>query len=279
MAIELATQFLGAVDELFSTESRKSLLTNQDYSWSGAHSIKVYSVSTAPMNDYGRNGPEDGNWSRYGEVKDLDATTQEMPLRMDRSFTFAVDRLDTDETKSALQAASALARQLREVTIPEVDRYVYAEMCDNAGQKPDAVTLNETNIYETIIGNNKLLDDAEVPETGRVLLVTPDSYLLLKKDRNIILESDVGNDLRLRGVIALLDGLMVIKVPATRLPEAFGFMIAHPIATVAPVKLESYKIHDNPPGISGALVEGRIAYDAHILNNKKMAVLYQAIEE
>ena len=105
MAIELATQFLSAVDELFSTESRKSLLTNQDYSWSGAHSIKVYSVSTAQMNDYGRNGPDDGNWSRYGEIKDLNATTQEMPLRMDRSFTFAVDRLDTDETKSALQAA------------------------------------------------------------------------------------------------------------------------------------------------------------------------------
>jgi len=275
MPIELATQFQSAVDELFTTESRKSLLTNQNYSWSGAHNIKVYSVTTAPMNDYGRNGPEEGNWSRYGEINDLSATTQEMPLRKDRSFTFAVDRLDTDETKQALQAASALARQLREVVVPEVDRYVYVEMCDEAGQLPEPVELTPENIYEIIVDNNKLLDDAEVPETQRVLLVTPDSYLLMKKSKDIIMETDITAEMRLKGVIAMLDGLTVIKVPATRLPDDFGFMIAHPIATVAPTKLESYKIHDNPPGISGALVEGRIAYDAHILNNKKNAILYQ----
>jgi len=53
-------------------------------------------------------------------------------------------------------------------------------------------------------------------------------------------------------------------------------MIAHPVATVAPVKLEDYTIHENPPGISGSLVEGRINYDAFILENKSGAVLYQA---
>lgn len=275
MPIELATQFQSAVDELFTTESKKSLLTNTNYSWSGAHSIKVYSVSTAPMNDYGRNGPAEGNWSRYGEINDLDATTQELPLRKDRSFTFAVDTLDQDETKHALQGASALARQLREVTVPEVDRYVYTEMCKNAGQVPAAVKLSATNIYESIINGNKLLDDAEVPEIHRVLVVTPDSYLLMKKSRDIVLETDITAQMLIKGVIALLDGLTVIKIPSTRLPNDFGFMIVHPIATVAPTKLESYKIHDNPPGINGSLVEGRVTYDAYVLTNKRNAIFYQ----
>ena len=276
MPIELAVRFLPYVDELFATESKKALLTNEDFSWAGAHTIKVYSVSTANMNDYGRSGPTGGNWSRYGEVEGLDATTQEMALRKDRSFTFAIDRLDTDETVSQLQAATALARQLREIVVPEVDSHVYAEMCDNAGQKPAAKALTATNIYDVIVSNNKLLDDAEVPEVGRVLLVTPDTYLLMKKSKDIIMETDIAQEMRLRGVVAMLDGLTVIKVPATRLPAEFGFMLAHPVATVAPVKLEDYKIHDNPPGISGALVEGRINYDAFILNNKAKAVLYQA---
>ena len=69
MAIELVTQYLPYVDELFSTESKKSLLTNQDFSWTGAHTIKVYKITTAQMGDYGRSGPESGNWSRYGEVQ------------------------------------------------------------------------------------------------------------------------------------------------------------------------------------------------------------------
>lgn len=129
MAIDLITQYQSLVDEKFTTESKKSLVTNNDYSWTGAHSIKVYKVTTAGMNDYARNG----GYNRYGQVQDLDATTQELTLRKDRSFTFAIDKLDSDETGLVLQAGSALERQMREVIIPEVDQYTYGVMCDNAG--------------------------------------------------------------------------------------------------------------------------------------------------
>ena len=277
MAIDLVTQYLPYVDELFSTESKKSLLTNQDLSWTGAHTIKVYKVTTAGMNDYGRSGPSEGNWSRYGQVQGLDATTEEFTLKKDRSFTFAIDKLDKDETGGTLAAASALARQVREVVIPEVDTYVYGVMAAGAGQKPAAVALTADNIYTEIIKANNALDNEEVPETGRIIVVTPDVYLLMKQCKDIVMETDIGNDLRLRGVISNLDGANVIKVPKKSLPADFGFMIAHPVATVAPTKLEDYKTHQDPPGISGELVEGRICYDAFILENKAKAIYYQTM--
>ena len=276
MAINLVTTFKPLVDEKFTTASKKSLLTNTDYDWTGAHSIKVYKISTSAMNDYGRTGPAQGDWSRYGAVASLDAVTEEMTLKKDRSFTFAIDKLDTDETAQQLQAASALERQLREVVIPEVDSYTYGIMCANAGTKPAAKALTATNIYVEILAGSEALDNAEAPETGRVLVVTPATYALMKKCKDITMETDVGNDLRLKGVIAMLDGMTVQKIPANRLPAGFGFMIAHPCATVAPTKLEDYKIHDNPPGISGSLVEGRICYDAFTLDNKVKAIYYQA---
>ena len=83
--------------------------------------------------------------------------------------------------------------------------------------------------------------------------------------------------MRIKGVISNLDGLIVLKVPAARLPEKFGFLITHPCATVAPLKLESYKVHQDPPGISGSLVEGRVVYDAFVLDNKKKAIYYQEV--
>ena len=276
MAIDLVTQYLPYVDELFSTESKKSLLTNQDLSWTGAHTIKVYKVTTASMNDYGRTGPKSGEWSRYGKVQGLDATTEEFTLKNDRSFTFAIDKLDKEETSDQLAAASALARQVREVVIPEVDTYVYGIMTANSGHKPAAVALTPDNIYTEIIKASNALDNSEVPETGRVLLVTPDTYLLMKQCKDITMETDIGNDMRLKGVIANLDGAVVIKIPSKRLPEGFGFMLAHPVATVAPTKLEDYKTHQDPPGISGELVEGRICYDAFVLENKIEAIYYQA---
>lgn len=276
MAINLVTTFKPLVDEKFTTASKKSLLTNTDFDWTGAHTVKVYKISTSAMNDYGRTGPAQGNWSRYGAVASLDAVTEEFTLKKDRSFTFAIDKLDTDETAQQLQAASALERQLREVVIPEVDAYTYGVMCANAGTVPAAKALTATNIYAEILAGSEALDNAEVPETGRVLVVTPATYALMKKCKDITMETDIGNDLRLKGVIGILDGMTVQKIPANRLPAGFGFMIAHPCATVAPTKLEDYTIHDNPPGISGALVEGRICYDAFTLDNKVKAIYYQA---
>lgn len=275
MAIELVTEFEPLVDEKFATESKKSLLTNNDFDWTGAHSINVYKVTTSPMNDYDRNAQTE-NWSRFGPIGGLDAVTEEMILKKDRSFTFAIDKLDTDETAGQLAAASALERQMREVVIPEVDAYTYSVMCENAGIKPEAIDLSAHNIFLEILKANTALDNAEVPESGRYLVVTPATYHLIKTNGDAYLASDVAENMRLRGVVGVLDGCTIIKVPANRLPADFGFMIAHPVATVAPTKLEDYRVHTDPPGISGSLVEGRICYDAFVLDNKKMAIYYQA---
>lgn len=273
--VDLVTKFLPYVDEMFATESKLSLLTNKDYDWTGAHSVKVYKVTTSAMNNYDRGGTGT-NPSRFGLIAGLDATTEEMILSKDRSFTFALDKLDTDETAQQMAAASALARQEREIVIPEVDSYVYNVMCTNAGSKPTAVALTATNIYSEILAASQALDDAQAPDSGRVLLVSPATYVLMKQCAEIAMQSDIGNDLRLKGVIGMLDGATVVKVPSSRLPANFGFLMAHPVATVSPVKLTDYRIHQDPPGISGALVEGRICYDAFVLDNKKMALYYQA---
>lgn len=280
MAINLTTKFESYVDEVFTSDSKKSLLTNNDFDWTGAHTVKVYKISTGKMNDYDRAGTGTGAaGSRYGNVESLDATTEEFTLKKDRSFTFAIDKLDTDETAQQLQGATALSRQQRAVVIPEIDSYTYGVMAAGAGHKPTAKELTIDNIYDEITAGTEALDDAEVPETSRALVVTPSVYRMMKKCKDIILETEVGADMRLKGVIGNLDGMAVVKIPASRLPENFGFMIAHPCATVAPTKLEDYKIHQDAPGISGSLVEGRICYDAFVLENKTKAIYYQAVPE
>ena len=273
MARELVTRYAPYVDEIFSQESKKSLLTNNDFDFDGAGTVKIYKVSTADMNDYGRNGAAEGNWSRYGKVADLDATTETMTLSKDRSFTFVIDKLDENETARQLSGATALARQVRNVVVPEVDTHVYTKVAAGAGTVLET-ELTSTNIYDQILVASKTLDDELVPEEGRVLVVTPDVYRLMKLNKEIVMETEIGADMRKKGVISNLDGAAVVKVPAVRLPKDFSFMLTHPCATTAPTKLEDYNTHLNPPGINGTLVEGRIVYDAFVLENKKKAIYY-----
>lgn len=102
----------------------------------------------------------------------------------------------------------------------------------------------------------------------------PGVYRLMKKCPDLTLDCDLTAEQKAKGVIAMVDGMNVIKIPTSRMPENFGFMVSHPVATVAPTKLEDYKVHQDPPGISGELVEGRICYDAFVLDNKVKAIYY-----
>ena len=282
MSIELVKKYAPYTDELFKAESRKSLLTNTDFDWTGAHTVAVWKVSTVGLNDYARNRYEDdpegsvASISRYGELFDLSAQTEELLLKKDRSFIFNVDKLDEDETSGQVEAGKALARELREVVVPEVDTYTYNVMVEGAGTTADAVALTKDNIYDAILVGTETLDDAEVPESERVLLVTPATHTILKQ-AGVFDNTDVGAELRLKGVVGTIDGLSVVKVPANRLPAKFGFMIAHPSATVAPVKLEDYGTHNDTPLSSGTIVTGRIVYDAFVLDNKKIGIYYQPI--
>lgn len=282
MSVELAKKYAPYTDELFKAESKLSLLTNTDFDWTGAHSVSVWKVSTVAMNDYSRNRGADFNeteasLSRFGKIIDLNAQTEEMLLRKDRSFIFNIDKMDQDETADQVKAETALARQLREVTIPEVDTYVYGEMASHAGTVAYAAALTPDNIYDAIVAGTEVLDDAEVPDTERVLLVCPATYRAMKKSPDILMDCDVSEEMRLKGVISMVDGMAVVKVPASRLPKGFGFMIAHPAATVAPVKLEDYGTHTDTALSSGTIVTGRIVYDAFVLENKAAAIYYHPV--
>ena len=271
MAIELATKYLPYVDEVMKEASMISLITNNDFEFTGAKKIKVYKMGTAPMQDYGRNSVKDGNWSHYGEVTTLDANTEEFELTKDRSFTFEIDALDEDETAGALKAAEALNRQIREEVIPEVDINAYQKIVAGAGTtKTEELTAD--NIYDMLIDASAVLDDFEVPQTNRYILATPTTVKLMKKNEFITMNEDIGEEMRTKGVIAMIDGALLIKVPANRLPENFGFLYGHPCAAMAPTKLADYKIHQDPPGLSGDLVEGRINYDAFVKENKVNAL-------
>lgn len=275
MSVELTTIYAPKTDELFAAESKISLLTNTDYDWTGAHTVKVWKISTSEMNDYSRNRAkgqsEVASVSRYGELIDLNAQTEEMTLKKDRSFIFNIDKLDMDETAQQLAAETALARQLREVVIPEVDKYTYGVMAAGAGRTIVGETTTPANIYSLILDGSEFLDDNEVPETERALVVVPSTYTMLKQS-DIFDKTDVGAEMRARGVVATLDGMNVIKIPSSRAPANFGFMIAHPSATTAPVKLEDYGMHEDTPLSSGTIVTGRVCYDAFVLDNKKKGI-------
>lgn len=266
MAIEYASKYSSKVDERFSVAAKTAQAVNNDYEFTGVDTVKVYSIPTVALGDYSLTGT-----NRYGEPAELQNSVQTMLLTQDKAFTFTLDKKSEDDTEGAMQAGRALRRQIDEVIIPTVDKYRLATMAEGAGKTGTGAVSNSTAYSVFLDGQNALMENG-VPETGRIAYVSPAFYKAIKTDNSFIRSGDAAQDMLVSGSVGVVDGVNIIPVPTSYLPSGVSFIITHKLATVSPVKLETYKIHDNPPGINGKLVEGRIRYDAFVLNNKAGAI-------
>ena len=266
MAINYASKYAAQIDERFSKEAMSAGAVNQDYDFVGTKTVNVYSVPTAAMHDYTRSGS-----NRYGTPEELENSVQELTMTQDRSFTFTIDRGNYNDTQMSNAAGMALQRQLREVVVPEIDKYRFAKICANAGTIATG-TVTKTNAYDAFLDGTTALVDNNVPTAGAVAYVSSAFYKLIKLDPAFIKQGDLAQNIALKGQVGAIDGIPLIVLPQSYLPSGVEFFVTNKIATTAPVKLSEYKIHDNPPGINGWLVEGRVYHDAFVLENKKKAI-------
>ncbi len=266
MAINYASKYASNIDERFHIGALTEPAVNKDYDFTGVKTVNVYSIPTAAMNDYQRTGA-----SRYGTADELENTVQELTLTQDRSFTFTIDKGNYTETQMANAAGTALQRQIDEVIIPEIDVYRLKNMAA-AAELSAAAEITSANAFEAFLDGQAALTDNKVTAKGRVAFVSPTYYKYLKLDDAFIKSGDSSQKMLLNGEVGRADGVPVIVVPSAYMPAGVNFIIASPRATVSPVKLADYKIHDNPPGINGWLIEGRVIYDAFVLTNKAAGI-------
>lgn len=267
--VNYAAKYSPLVDERFKIGPLTSGMVNNNYDWLGVQTVKVYSIPTATMGNYTVSGT-----ARYGSAAELANSVQELQVTQDRAFTFTIDRKNQQDTMGVMDAAAALRRQVDEVILAELDTYRIAAFVSGAKAahiiNDSAVT--KSNVYEKFLLGQEKLDDAKVPQGGRFAICTPAFFNFLKQDEAFVKRGDMATQIGITGVIGECDGVYFIKAPTSYFPTGTQCIITNNMVMVSPIKLEDYKIHIDPPGINGALVEGRIRYDAFILEMKQDAI-------
>ena len=270
MSITLTEKFADRIDERYHPISITNAGTNQNYDWDGAQTIKVTSVGTVAMKDYDR---ETG----YGAVASADGLSnaiQVLTLTKDRYFRAKLDKMDEEESK--IKGGEVLARQLREVTIPEIEAYRLQVMCKAIVTNTQAIEQTKT-VYEHFLEANEKLDEANVPQVTRVAFANPAFINALKLDPNFVKAGDLSQEMLLKGQVGQVDGVPIIKTNTAWLKDDstnnFDCIIVDKNATVAPIKLAEYTANPNHPDFSGTVFQGRFYYDAFVLDMKKKGLV------
>ena len=274
MPINYANGFANKVAESFKKNSITDSARGTDFSFSGLRSIKVMSIDTVPLNDYQRTGA-----NRYGDPVELGDTIQEMTMRDDKAFTFTIDKGNQADQYNLKGAARALRRQTEQVMVPYVDKYRLKEWATHAGLcVPAAAAPAKNSIVDMVFDAGADMDNALVPAGKRTLFISNTYYKLLALSDQFLGIDKLGAKVLSRGEMGEIDGMTVKRVPDSYMPEGVYFLVKYKGCTVDPVKLSETNIHQDPPGISGNLMEGRFYHDAFVLGAKANG-LYVAVDK
>lgn len=265
MAINLATKYSPLIDERFKAESITNAYAGNKYKFDGVRSIVVYSVDNVVLNDYSRSATA----NRFGTPAELGDTIQTLTMGQDKAFTFTIDRGNSAEQLDIKHCNQQLKTNWDEVCTPEIDKYRIAKWINGAGLGAASGTaLAKGTVIEAVMTGSAALSNKLVPKRNRVLFVSETVYIATKLATEVIGIDTLGAKSVTRGVVGYIDGMAVVPVPDSYLPDGINFMIKFKDSTVDPLRLKTLRAHINPPGIDGHLGECRFYHDAFLLDNK-----------
>ena len=195
-------------------------------------------------------------------------------MEPDKAFTFSIDAGNAAEQFNIKQANKCLKRQWDEVCTPEIDKYRFnAWVAGNGLSSGFAVTtvqdgaLTKSNIVDKLFEGAAKMSDDLVPATGRTIFIPELTFVKFKLADIVIGGSQLNAEAIRTGYKGTIDGMRVVTVPSGYLPSGVNFIIKYKGSTVDPMKLKNLRVHKNPMGIDGDVVEGRYMYDSFVLDN------------
>lgn len=259
----LTTKYANKIAERFHAKSRTKGRFSDKYKFVGAKTVRVYSLNPVPMNDYNMGR----NHNRYGDPTDVTDNIQEMTVTQKRSFSAILDK--TVSADQCIEKAGAFLRiQTDEAVVPEMDKYVFNEIAHKAGAIVGTGTaISEDNVIKRM--NMARTHMANKNVTGTLTwYVSASTYGMMLENKWFMSLEKLGNKAIATGHVGQIYGYPVIEIPDDMMPAGVNFMLIHKDAVLAPIKIDDIKVHQDPPGIAGELVEGVYYYDAFVLGAK-----------
>jgi len=247
--------------ELCSDELTKS---NLGVKFINAQTIKLPRMALSGYKDHTRTpGFNAGTMSNDWEPKKLEH---------DRDIEFFVDPMDIDETNLTLSVANIQNTFETEQAIPEKDCYRFSKLHTEFlqyGGAADSTALDAAVILDIFDELMTKMDEAAVPEEGRMMYATPTVKKILKSaegvQRNITVNTATGINRKVHS----LDDVNIKSVPSARLKTAYNFtegcvadgaakqinfILVHPTAVICRDKYSYIKLFT--PGTDSRTADG-----------------------
>lgn len=287
--LNYAELYQQALDQPYKVDRRFNALYDlggRNIRWVGAKTVQIPKITVGGMTDVNRDSI--GTYTRK-----VDNDWETKTLTHDREFRTLVDPMDVDETNMAVTIANITNVFNTEEKIPEMDKYMASKLLAEytaLGGTANTTAITNANILSTFDTFMEEMDDAEVPEEGRILYLTPALRKMLKEAAGISREInvDMPGSRSLNRLVSRLDEVEIITVPSARMKSAYDFtngavpavgakqihmILLHPSAVIAPEKYDFVSL-EQPSATTGGkyLYYERLYWDVFLYEQKVAGV-------
>lgn len=233
--------------------------------------VKIHSIGTVTVGNYVKNVD-------IAAAQTLNDAEALLEITQQRYFHFQID--DVDKIQQNPKVMDGAMREAAYALRNAADQYVaslYSQVAAGnvIGTDPAPIVPTKANAYEYLVDLGTILDDNDVPEEGRVVIVPPwFEGLMLKDDRFTKSGTEGGESRLLNGAIGNAAGFTVLKsnnVPNTN-GALYKIIAGHPIMwsyAEQVNKVEAYR----PEKRFADAVKGLHLYGAKVVRPAAMAVL------
>ena len=260
-------------------------LVNRDYEGVIANqgdTVHINSIGAVTVKDYTRN-------SNITDPEVLTTSDQTLEIDQAKYFNFQVDDVDKAQISGEIidtamgRSAYALADVSDAFLLKTIANGVAS--ANKIGAKATLTALTASNVYENIVKMRTKLDKANVPNTGRTIVVPPEVYaLLLLDDRFAKSGSDSGQNALLNGMVGRVAGFDVF-MSNNCVSGADGgsgntayFVITAQVAAATTyaeqiIKTEAYRMEKR----FADAVKGLHVYGAKVTDGSQIAAMYCSV--
>lgn len=217
---DYAEQFTGILQQKYAKELCSDALTksNLQVKFLNAQTIKLPRMTVSGYKDHTRSaGFNSGTMTNDWEPKKLEH---------DRDIEFFIDPMDIDETNLTLSVANIQNTFETEQAIPEKDCYRFSKL--NAelatyGGRIDTTVITAAVFLDAFDTEMAYMDEAGVPEEGRILYATPTMNKIVKEAEGLQRVMTVNTASTINRKVHSLDDVTIKMVPAARMKTKYDF--------------------------------------------------------
>lgn len=233
--------------------------------------VKINTIGTVTVGDYTKNAD-------MSAPQDLSGTQTTLTINQSKYFNFQIDDVDKAQTNPKLmsQAMVESAYALRNTA----DQFIASTMVagvkegNTIGNDGTPETVTAENAIDLLVDLGTILDEANVPEDGRWVILPPWYHAMIEKSPKFQYTSENMSSVVRNGVVGRIAGFDVMKsnnVPNTAKTK-YKILAGHGIATTYAEQINDVEAYRPEKRFADA-VKGLHLYGAKVVRPEALALL------